>query len=227
MLIRHAQASFGAADYDRLSLRGERQAELLGLWIAAHPEWSVQRLVRGTMRRHAQTLDAIVRACAAAGRVLPAVEEDAGWNEFDHVALFRAYATRHAEDERVPLMLREPGSPVVHRLIGDMFAAWARGDLDGAMPESWENFSMRVRQAFDALAQTPGQTLVVSSGGSIARCAQAALGIDDARTIALNLSLANSAISHFRHRDDRWDLLDWNTLPHLAAAEHLPLTSHY
>ena len=53
-LIRHAQASFGAADYDQLSTLGERQARLLG-------EVLVPRLARvdaayaGTMRRHQQS----------------------------------------------------------------------------------------------------------------------------------------------------------------------------
>ena len=32
-LVRHGQASFGAADYDQLSARGEQQAQLLGQWL--------------------------------------------------------------------------------------------------------------------------------------------------------------------------------------------------
>ena len=31
-LVRHGQASFGAADYDKLSALGERQSALLGAW---------------------------------------------------------------------------------------------------------------------------------------------------------------------------------------------------
>ena len=227
LLIRHAQASFGAADYDRLSARGERQAELLGAWVAAHPEWKLQRLVRGSMHRHAQTLEAILRACASAGRPMPDVVEDAGWNEFDHVNLFRGYAKRFSGDERLELLTSDPSSPAVPQLIADMFAAWARGDVDDLMPERWTEFTQRVHRAFNALAQHPGHCLVVSSGGVISRCAQAALHLSDERTISLNMSLANSAISDFRHRGDGWDLLTWNGLPHLAAAEHLPLTSHF
>jgi broad specificity phosphatase PhoE len=227
LLVRHAQASFGAADYDVLSARGERQARLLGAWIAAHPHWRIARVQRGDQRRHAQTLDAIYDACAAVGRELPPAEVQADWNEFDHVALFRCYAARFPEDPRPAALLREPGAPGAHHLVRAMLAAWARGDLDASMPESWAAFSTRVRRAFDALAGTPGYTLVLSSGGAIARCAQAALDLDVARTIACNLALANSAISEFRHRGEGWDLVSWNTLPHLAAAEHLPLASHF
>ena len=35
VLIRHGQASFGAANYDRLSETGERQARLVGRHLAA------------------------------------------------------------------------------------------------------------------------------------------------------------------------------------------------
>lgn len=227
ILVRHAQASFGADDYDQLSARGERQAELLGAWVAAHPEWRLQRLVRGTQRRHAQTLDAIARACARAGRALPEVDVQADWNEFDHVALFHAWSARHRDDVRLPLLASEPGSARVRGLIGDIFGAWRDGTLDGAMPESWPSFAARAQRAFDGLAHQPGTSLVVSSGGVIARCAQAALGLDDARTIAMNLSIANSAVNDFRRHAHGWDLLSWNALPHLAAAEHIPLTSHY
>lgn len=227
ILVRHAQASFGADDYDQLSARGERQAELLGAWIAAHPELRLQRLVRGTQRRHAQTLDAIARACAQAGRELPEVDVHADWNEFDHVALFHAWAASHRDDARLSLLASEPGSARVRGLIGDVFSAWRDGSLDGAMPERWKDFAARAQRALESLAHTPGTNMVVSSGGVIARCAQAALGLDDGRTIAMNLSIANSAISDFRRHAHGWDLLSWNGLPHLAAAEHIALTSHY
>jgi broad specificity phosphatase PhoE len=95
------------------------------------------------------------------------------------------------------------------------------------MPESWQEFAARAHRAFDALVHAVGTSMVVSSGGVIARCAQAALGLDDARTIAMNLSIANSAVSDFRRHARGWDLLSWNGLPHLAAAEHIVLTSHY
>ena len=57
-LVRHGQASFGAADYDQLSELGQRQCHALGQWFA---ERGVQfdAVLRGTLRRHAQSLDAL------------------------------------------------------------------------------------------------------------------------------------------------------------------------
>jgi len=77
ILVRHAQASFGSADYDLLSERGERQAQRLANWMVAHPELKFSHVVAGTLRRHAQTLAAIEDAFARTQRALPALVQDA------------------------------------------------------------------------------------------------------------------------------------------------------
>ena len=81
-LLRHGQASFGAADYDVLSPAGERQAETLGeeLRRRAVP---VRAVWSGTLRRQLATASA---ALAAAG-VDVEVRHDARWNEYDHIGL--------------------------------------------------------------------------------------------------------------------------------------------
>ena len=55
-LVRHAQASFGSADYDQLSARGLQQAQHLARWLAAEARRPYGLVVRGSMLRHAQTL---------------------------------------------------------------------------------------------------------------------------------------------------------------------------
>ena len=57
LLVRHGQASWGAADYDQLSPLGEKQGEVLGSWLAKAGVRPT-RLVGGTMRRHRQTAEA-------------------------------------------------------------------------------------------------------------------------------------------------------------------------
>ena len=53
-LVRHGQASYGAADYDRLSELGWRQARWLGEHFAERGiRFDVH--VRGTPRRHDET----------------------------------------------------------------------------------------------------------------------------------------------------------------------------
>jgi len=104
--------------------------------------------------------------------------------------------------------------------------AWADGELDEDVPETWAAFGARVARArvkLDGAAR--GRILVVTSGGPIARCAQAALGCDDRRAVTLNLALRNTAVSEFRTHDDDWELHIWNMLPHLSApADHEHVT---
>jgi broad specificity phosphatase PhoE len=226
ILVRHAQASFGSANYDQLSERGERQAQRLADWMVAHPELNFSYVAAGTLHRHAQTLAAIEAAFTRAQRALPALVQDADWNEFDHDALLRAYAGRRAED---PLLLTARSDHrAAHALMRAVLHAWAGGELDEAIPESWNVFGARVARARSRLdAAASGRILIVSSGGPIARCAQAALGCDDRRAVTLNLALRNTAVSEFHTRDADWDLHIWNMLPHLAAPEDADHVTYY
>ncbi|MGD9530989.1 MAG: histidine phosphatase family protein, partial [Pseudonocardia sp.] len=60
-LVRHGQASFGAADYDELSPLGRRQAQVVGEELARRG-LREPLLVRGTLRRQRDTLSALAGA---------------------------------------------------------------------------------------------------------------------------------------------------------------------
>ena len=77
-LVRHGQASFGTDDYDRLSAAGEQQG-VLGEYFAQQA-LTFDRVICGTLNRHAQTVDAILRGWAAKARV---VDRHPGLNEYD------------------------------------------------------------------------------------------------------------------------------------------------
>lgn len=230
VLVRHAQASYGTDDYDRLSERGLRQAELLARWIAAQPDLAFDSVHLGAQRRHAQTLAAIRAAAADAGRALPAETIDPDWNEFDHESLLRGYVAHAPDDPDLDhLDGREPAR--VRALLGRAFLAWHEGALDAAMPETLAAFRARVerarRRVESGAASAPSTTLVVSSGGVIARCAQVTFGYDEARTIELNLGLHNSGIVEFVRNGATWTLQRWSHLPHLDPPEHAHLKSYY
>ena len=63
LLVRHGQASFGAADYDNLSDTGHEQSRVLGAALAARGV-APDVVVAGEMRRHRQTA-AVTRDDAA------------------------------------------------------------------------------------------------------------------------------------------------------------------
>ena len=84
-LVRHGQASFGAADYDQLSALGEQQSRRLGQWFLAR-SIRFDAVFTGTLRRHAQTLAGIEQGMHARheAQALP------GLNEYDSEAVVHA-----------------------------------------------------------------------------------------------------------------------------------------
>ncbi|MHB8570612.1 MAG: histidine phosphatase family protein [Metallibacterium sp.] len=226
LLIRHAQADWGGADYDRLSALGMQQAAALGQWIARESGWRPQRLICGPRRRHQLTLAAIRDALQMAHGAAPVVEIEHDWDDADAAALLAAF--RNAQPRAPELAWVAPGaSPAQARaLLTAVFSAWRDGALDADLPETWRAFAARITQARAALTTRPvEQVLLVSSAAAIARCAQAALQLDDDAMTALNLGLDNAALSEFSVQDGAWRLLRWNCLPHLASDSARALAS--
>jgi len=225
-LIRHAQASWGSADYDCLSPLGETQARHLGGWLAGE-RTAYAQVVRGSLRRHAQTLELIAAEFAAAGRELPPARVDPDWNEFDHVPVLRAYAAAHPDDADV-VAARAGNSLALRGLLMAALQGWREGRFDDVAGETWPAFGARVAAARERIGAHDGAVLVVTSGGAIWRCAQAALDLDDQGLTEAKLSfLRNTSISEFEHGRERWRMLSWDTVPHFDTHAHEHLHSHY
>ena len=169
LLVRHGQASWDAEDYDVLSERGWEQARLLGRSLAqrgVRPDV----VLRGGMRRHRETTEAVLEGLAAAGEV-PAVEVDEGWDEFDHVAMLAALPA--------PFEGRRPTKAEWQAWFEEATDRWTDGAHDGEYAESFAAFTGRVDDALRRTAERAGTVLVVSSGGPIAWASAALLSGDD------------------------------------------------
>ena len=206
-LIRHGQASFGAADYDQLSELGARQCAALGQYLA---ERGVQfeAVLRGTLRRHVQSLSALNDGYAAA---LPEALEWPGLNEYDSEAIIR---TVH------PGPLAAPDSPEVYRahfrLLRRGLAAWMAGSVAPVGMPSYEQFVAGINAALDHVrSQRSGNVLLVSSGGPISTAVGQVLGTSAETTIELNLRIRNSAVTEFAFTPKRHMLVSYNHVPHL------------
>lgn len=220
LLVRHGQASYGAADYDQLSERGWEQSRRLGRWLARGGH-RFRAVVVGGMRRHRQTAEAVAEGFAAAGVDLPAPVEDPGFAEFDHQAVFGAWLDANAESP-VARASRSGEPRDVAPMLQAALLAWAADELPG-LPESWADFGRRAQSAGERLMALAGEgeALVLSSGGVISRLAQIALEVPVHRAVELNLALRNSALSEFHPHGDRLRLGSWNTLPHLHGERAL------
>src|ERR1700686_3945141 len=82
LLVRHAQASFGSADYDRLSDLGIEQARLLGAWLSSRGR-GIDLAGTGRPQRHRQTEQACIAVLPAALKPAAAARADADFNEYD------------------------------------------------------------------------------------------------------------------------------------------------
>lgn len=212
-LVRHGQASFGAADYDQLSPLGTRQCHALGEWFAQQG-LRFEATLTGTLKRHAQSLAAI----AAGHGSVPAAQVWPGLDEYDPVALVRALRPGPLPDASVPL---DPEIVKAHfRLLRQALAAWMAGRTQPEGMPSWPAFTAGVAAALDHVRQAhQGDVLVVSSGGPIAAAVSHVLGTGPEATIELNLRIRNSALTELGFNPKRLHLLSFNHLPHLHAAD--------
>jgi len=205
-LVRHGQASFGAADYDQLSKLGSKQSERLGqYWRERGIRFDA--VLTGTLRRHAQTWAGIAAGAGYDNQVL-ALE---GLNEYDSEAVI---ATIH------PHPLQKPDTPEMYRhhfrLLRDGLRQWMNGVVSPKGMPSYTEFLAGVTGALDHVRKNhEGHVLIVSSGGPISTAVGHVLGTTPETTIELNLRIRNSAVSEFTYNPKRHSLISFNTLPHL------------
>ncbi len=211
-LVRHGQASFGAADYDNLSPLGTRQSVRLGEYLA-HKGLRFDAVLTGTLRRHVQTYAGI---CQGAGTEMEPLSWP-GLNEYDSAAVISAIH---------PGPLPRPDNPEAYRhhfhVLRDGLTQWMNGVISPAGMPSYSGFVEGVTSALDHVRKTHhgGNVLLVSSGGPISTAVGHVLGTTPETTIALNMRIRNSAVTEFAFTPKRHMLLTYNTLPHLDAAQY-------
>lgn len=211
LLVRHGQASFGAPDYDQLSDTGAEQSRVLGRALAAR---GIQPdvLVHGRMRRHQQTAAGVAEGL---GRAM-AHEQDAGWDEFDHLQVLAVHTPPDAEDG-------VDEKAAFQRWFEQATTRWTSGDHDDDYDESFAAFSARVQTALDALVRRlprSGTAVVLTSGGPVAWLAATLLADDPATRTALWLRLnpvsVNTGVSTVVVGSRGTTLVTWNAHDHLS-----------
>jgi broad specificity phosphatase PhoE len=241
LLVRHGQASFGADDYDVLSETGWTQSRLLGEHLAARgvvPDV----VVRGRMRRHRETADGML---AAAGWSVP-VEEDSGWDEFDHLGVVAAHPEVPDPGDRADRADPTESRRDFQRLFEAATRRWTSGDHEQDYSEPFASFRWRVLGALTraSVRAGPGGTVaVITSGGPIgvvaghlvapsttaepdSRAAEAGRAVPRADEVAaelwarFNAVVVNSSFTRLVVGSTGPRLLTFNEHPHLEG-DHL------
>lgn len=223
-LVRHGQASFGAADYDQLSELGVTQAKVLGEALQARLP-RVDAVITGTMARHWQTADACLKALGVA---VPH-QRVAGFNEYDHEEIIVRHIPRYVDKGLMMQDLAETPDPrrAFQELFTQAVARWVEGRHDADYAESWAGFRDRSLRALTELIQGLGASktaLVFTSGGPITAICQDLLHIPDEHAFRLNWTLANCGITKVVYSERGRYLASLNEHSHFEGAQRALLT---
>ncbi|MEX0964960.1 MAG: histidine phosphatase family protein [Pseudohongiellaceae bacterium] len=228
VLVRHGQASFGTASYDKLSEKGVEQVRIL----ASHWQELGERfdyIYSGTLLRQKETAKELL--CLVDGAPTASIENPC-FNEYNGDPIMRVYLRDHAEDAGFELPISWPINE--ERLFQSVFEAacakWIRGELDPGSEdenfEHWADFQSRVYSVIDeimALHTSGARVLISTSGGVIAMVLQRVLQFPDQAVITTNWMVRNSAVSRVKYGQGKVSLTQFNSLAHLErpGLEHM------
>jgi broad specificity phosphatase PhoE len=220
VLIRHGQASYGQADYDRLSPKGEQQARVLG---GALSTLGLDALFVGPLRRQQQTA---ALACEAGTLPPPVtVSELAEYPAFDLVTQFLPRLV--AEDPAFAALPTNPTRELADRAFHRILHAWARDEWQVDGVERVTEFAARVRAGLERAMQGGRRVGVVTSAGPIGVAVGTTFGVDEHRMVRTSVVVRNASISELVYRSktfawhpDQVSLLTFNSVAHLPRELH-------
>jgi len=184
-LIRHGQASFGAADYDRLSSTGIEQGSVVGAELLRRKTTFAEART-GSMARQRATAEIVLDWLGTSA----AAKEDPRWNEYDHVDIVARHGGGVAQDADDPRGYQA--------VLEKSLAAWIEAGDDGPCAETWPRFNERVCAALDELVDLLGKgdsAAVFTSGGVIGTLAGHLLGAPEMGLLQLNRVAVNCGIT--------------------------------
>jgi broad specificity phosphatase PhoE len=221
-LIRHAQASFGTDDYDRLSLTGHKQAYVAGEYLHATAN-TIDTIYSGELRRQVETAEGIAKTVRTKDGKVPQIKIDVRLNEVDAEGQFKHLVPiLTATDKEIAALHEEAkkSSRSYQKVLARVFTHWQDLPADYPHLESWPTFSERVCSALKDIARNAGSganTVVVSSGGSIATMTQHVIGLPKSGAYPLFEALINCSITRLLHTGERMSLSSFNDHSYLHS----------
>jgi broad specificity phosphatase PhoE len=228
-LVRHGQASFLQADYDKLSTLGELQVRKLAeYWIERRVRFD--RVYHGPARRQFGTGEIVRQMYNQAGMEWPEPVCLAEFDEYPGLEVMRAFLPGlidiHEDIRLLETQFRAAGEhAVAARAFEKMFQRvtrmWVAGDLESPEVETWKAFCDRVERGIASARAATGNAVIFSSGGVMAATIRIALDLSPQRTLELSWTPRNAAYSEFLFSGDRFSLNAFNAYPHLDSPDLL------
>lgn len=199
LLLRHAQASFGTADYDVLSALGGSQVQALDAELERRAT-TIDHAASGTMRRQRDTLAGLTR--------LPAPAVDPGLDEYSADDILAAHTTSGLRQDRPgdaqiagigdSPQERAAASVAFQDVLDDGLQGWIAAGAGGPAAEPFPVFAGRVRAVLEETrgGLGSGQTaLLCTSSGVISAACTTLLGLPDEAFIAFNRVTVNTGLT--------------------------------
>ena len=240
-VIRHAQASMFAANYDELSARGREQARTLGAVLgerfAAAERQGFDAVFCGPARRHLDTAALAGEGLSQAARRFPEPQVLEGFDEHDgqgmvlaalasgSVAAAQPELTRLAEEAADASVDRRRRSKAWQLLFEAIMRRWLRGELEldprsGHELEPWPEFRERVRAAFAELRERArGEVALFTSVGPTAVILAEILDLPPECAFEQAWRLYNTSITRVVYSGDRMTLDGFNEVAHLPLKQ--------
>ncbi|MFT4717363.1 MAG: broad specificity phosphatase PhoE [Paracoccaceae bacterium] len=203
--VRHGQASFGAANYDKLSDLGHQQAEWLGAYLA-DTIGGFDHVVSGDLLRHRQTLAGILKTLKHANYA-----EDPRLNEMSYFVMEQAY--REQTGAKIPGNARD-----LERHFTNVMRAWETGEIEGCI-ESFTEFHDRILQVVGDVSAPGKKVLVVSSGGPVGVLLRHVLSLGLPAMTDIILGTHNASVTRFMVLEDGLRLMQFNGVAHLEQPD--------
>jgi broad specificity phosphatase PhoE len=213
-LIRHAQASFGTADYDRLSDLGHRQAAVLGSYLR-RVGVCFDAVFAGPLRRHLQTAEGVL----GAAEIAEPLEIVDAFAEIDVEAVLAARfpVLLAAEPDLAAAYARRHSDPRAYRRVVSRAMQISLGENE-ASAHTVAGFSQRVRHGLRQVATRAAgcrRVAVFTSGGPIAVSVQEALSLSPAVAMALGWQIYNTSVTVLETNGKNFSMKTFNTTGHL------------
>jgi broad specificity phosphatase PhoE len=224
-LIRHGQASYGEADYDRLSPRGIEQARVVGRWAQRA---KLDALYTGPLRRQRQTAQ---YAHEAAEGALPAPQELAELAEYPALEMLQHMVPRLvAEDPKFAQLDDAPTPRLLDQAFQTILTKWSRDEWRADGLEQITAFVDRIRTGLDRVlraASSGAHLACVTSAGPIGVAVGLVFATPAERMVRTSIVIRNASITELRFRSQGFDwqpdqlsLVTFNLTAHLPEELH-------
>jgi broad specificity phosphatase PhoE len=227
ILVRHAQASFFADNYDCLSPLGKCQARALG------EHWAklgvgFDEVIVGPRERQAKTEQIVRSVCNANGTAWPQAEVRAEFDEHcvDHLLgePLEELVRHHPSLQPLAADYREADAPEqVQRNFQRLFEAichlWCGGAAGTDSIETWDRFQARVVSGLRRVVESPGKNRTIgvfTSVGNITVALGFVLRSSPAQALELGWRLKNCSVTELIFSGNRITLDQFNSYGHLT-----------